>query len=92
MPPMGHFRQFHEQNQRAASPSAPDGFIATAKTPVWLNLGPRAFDRKRHDPDIASGQTVDEAKTFFPAPVRAEKDDGSALQADHWLRCGLSAE
>jgi hypothetical protein len=36
----------------SASPSAPDGFIATAKARVWLNSGCRAFARKRHNADL----------------------------------------
>jgi hypothetical protein len=46
---------FMSKINESASPSAPDGFISTAKAPVWLNPDRSAFDRKRHAPDIADG-------------------------------------
>jgi hypothetical protein len=43
------------RNNESALPSIADGFIATAKTPVRLNSSRKAFDRKRHEPDIVRG-------------------------------------
>jgi type 1 fimbriae regulatory protein FimE len=69
---------FISRINESASPSAPDGFIATAKAPVRFNPGSMVLDRNRHKADLVHAHMLRHAAGYKLANDGA---DTRSLQA-----------